>query len=202
MNLDIRQCEPDELPTIIDRLDQEFVFSKQRCLSLSTRFPHTLSVENLERIRVAASGGSIYGAYVIRIFDWIAEQCTWRGAMVGMVWVNPQHRGKGIGYSLLSSATQFLHETDVDFGVLWTGTKAFYERAGWFSSDRGLLGEAVNRPFSLSGDAVSCRTLTYVDTTWLENLRSRLEDRRVVRSVLDYHTVPIPAVHIFCFSVL
>lgn len=200
MNLDIRQCEPDELPFIVDRLDQEFILGKQRSLSLSKRFPNTLSVVNIENIRVAVSDGVICGVLSIRMFEWVVQEHAWHGAMIGMVWVDSQHRGKGIGYSLLSSATQFLHETDVDFGVLWTGTKAFYERAGWFSSDRGLLGEAVNRPFSLSGDAVSCRTLTSVDTTWLENLRSRLEERRVVRSVLDYHTVPIPAVHIFCFS--
>ncbi len=200
MSLDIRQCEPDELPTIIDRLDQEFIFSKQRCLSLSKRFPNTLSVENIEHIRVAVSNGLLHGAHAIRIFDWVAEERTWRGAMVGMVWVDPHQRSKGVGTQLMLSAARLLHEKEVDFGVLWTGAKAFYERAGWFSSDRGLFGEAMKHPVLARSDSVSCRPLTSVDTAWIESLRAGSEPWRVVRSQSDYRTVPIPAIHVLCLS--
>jgi GNAT superfamily N-acetyltransferase len=198
--LQIRECKPNELPPVIERLDQEFVFGKLRSLSLSKRFPNTLFTDNIPNIRVAVLDGVICGALSIRMFDWVVEKHTWRGAMVGMVWVDSQHRGKGIGSNLLSSATRFLHETDVDFGVLWTGTPAFYERAGWFLSDCGLFGELANHPPSPCIDAVSCRPLVSVDGAWLERLRSNSLPMRVIRNALDYRTIPIPAVQVLCFS--
>jgi GNAT superfamily N-acetyltransferase len=199
-NLEVRACKPNELPNLIDRLDREFIFNKQRSLSLSKRFPNTLSVENIAQIRVAVSGGVICGAHTIRIFDWITEKRAWHGAMVGMVWVDSQQRGKRIASDLLSSATQFLKEKDVDFGVLWTGSPAVYERAGWFLNDCGLFGEVTNRPPSPYIDSVSCRPLVSADAARLERLRSSFLPMRIVRNSLDYRTIPIPADKVLCFA--
>ena len=200
MNLEIRECKPNELPAIIERLDQEFIFHKQRSLSLNKRFPNTLSVDNIENIRLAVSDEVLCGAYVIRMFDWVVERRAWHGAMVGMVWIDSQFRGKGIGSKLLSSATQFLHEKNVDFGVLWTGSPTFYERAGWFSNDCGVFGEVANRPTFPNIDTGSCRPLISADATWLERLRSSSLPMRVARNAIDYCTVPIPATYVLCFS--
>ena len=199
LNLGIRGCRPKELPAIVRRLDQEFIYSKQRRLSLGKRFSNTLSVENIEQIRVAVSEGEVRGALAIRMFDWIVEESVWHGAMIGMVWVDSQHRGRGFGSSLLSSTTQFLRDKGVDFGVLWTGNPAFYERAGWRLNDRSLFGEAVSRHASAFIDTVSCQPLVSVDATRLERLRSTSLSMRVVRSALDYCTVPIPAAQVLCF---
>lgn len=205
MPLQLRQCKSEELPTVIKKLDQEFVFSKQRSVSLSIRFPDTLCVGNLAQIRVAVSDGVIRGCLSIRMFDWVVERQVWHGAMVGMVWVDSQHRGRGIGSKLLSSADEFLHESGVDFGVLWTGTPAFYERAGWFLSDRGLFGEAADRPATsrlatVSCRPVSCRPVASVDSAWLERLRLSSAPMRVLRNARAYCAVPMPAVDVLCFS--
>ena len=196
----IRHSSRQELPVVIDRLDQEFVFNKRRSLSLSKRFPHTLSVDNIDRVLVAATDGVICGALSIRMFEWVVEQQVWPAAMIGMVWVDSQHRGKGIGSSLLCLAAQLLRENNVAFGVLWTGNPAFYERAGWFSSDRGLFGEVAPPPTSPRIAAVSCRPLASEDVASLERLRSSWLAMRVVRHSLDYCTVPMPAVDVLCFS--
>ena len=198
MNPEIRGCKPRELPDIIQRLDQEFVYNKQRSHSLSKRFPNILSLANIEQIRVAVSNGEICGAYVIKLFNWIVEKRVWRGAMVGMVWVDLQYRGMGIGLNLLSSAKQFLLKKGLDFGVLWTGTPKFYEHAGWYSNDCGLFGEVVKRT-SLSIDRVSCRPLISMGAAMLEHLRSSSIPKRIVRNLSDYRTIPIPADHVLCF---
>ena len=184
MNLEIRGCKPKELPDIIQRLDQEFVYNKQRSHSLSKRFPNTLSLANIEQIRVAVYNGEICGAYVIKLFDWVVEKRVWHGAMVGMVWVDLQYRGIGIGRSLLSSVTQFLLEKGLDFGVLWTGAPKFYEHAGWHSNDCGLFGEVVKR-HSSSIESVSCQPLISMDAAMLENLRSSSIPMRIVRNLSD-----------------
>jgi hypothetical protein len=99
----------------------------------------------------------------------------------------------------LSSATRFLREKGVDFGVLWTGTPAFYERAGWVLKDRGLLGESTNRLTRSCCSTVLCQPLVSVDVAWLERLRSNHLSMRAARKAIDYCAIPVPAVQVFCF---
>ncbi|HEY3413513.1 MAG TPA: GNAT family N-acetyltransferase [Armatimonadota bacterium] len=202
MKTEIRGCRPEELPAVIEGIDQEFITSKHRVLSLAQRFPGTLCRENTPRILVAISEAAICGALSIKPFEWAAPERNWHGAMIGMVWVDAQYRGTGIGGRLLSSATHFLYDSGVDFGVLWTGTPGFYERAGWRLNDSGLFGVAANHAGCTSGADVSCQPLVSVDVAWLENLRSRYLPKRVVRNAADYRTVPIPATRVLCFSAM
>jgi GNAT superfamily N-acetyltransferase len=200
MNLQIRECSRREFSPLIARIDQEFVFSKGRTVSLSRRFPHTLDPARLAQVRVALSDGKISGALAVRLFDWVAGDCAWRGAMVGMVWVDPLQRRKGIGSALLSATTEYLEEKKVDVGVLWTGSPTIYERAGWFVHDVGLFGESL-APYPVMGAAdVKCRLLDAADTDRYEALRAHLLPMRVPRTVSDYRTVPIPAEHVWSFS--
>ena len=196
----IRTPERDELPGIIRQLDQEFVYTKRRSMSLTRRFPHALSADKIDRIRVAVADGVLCGALVTRTFEWAVGREIWLGAMIGMVWVDSQYRGMGIGSDLLRSTTQFLRDTGVAFGVLWTGSSAFYERAGWFLSDRSLLGDAAPHPILSRIAEVSCRPLGPEDVAPLECLRSSTLKSRVVRKTVDYCAVPIPAEKVLCFS--
>jgi len=201
MKVEIRGCKATELTGLIEHLDHEFVRSKQRSLSLCKRFPNTLSLDNIEQIWVAVSGGVLCGSVSMRMFEWSAEEHSWRGAMVGMVWVDSKHRGRGIGSKLLSSVVELLHEREVDFGILWTGNPSFYERAGWVLHDRGLFGQAGKSSASQRLDIVSCWPLASGDVGWLERLRANSLPVRVVRNARDYRAIPIPAVQVLCFSV-
>jgi GNAT superfamily N-acetyltransferase len=200
VHLELRECRPDELPVVIERLDREFVFGKQRSVSLSKRFPNTLSADNVKRIRIAVSDGVILGTLSLRLFDWVAGGQLWRGAMIGMVWVDPRYRGAGIGSKLLASAEQLLQDCSVDFGVLWTGAPAFYERSGWFLSDCGVFGQVGTPQAAGHIPPVACLPVSSADPTWLERLRSHHLSMRVVRRAIDYSTVPLPATGVLCFS--
>jgi predicted N-acetyltransferase YhbS len=185
---------------VISALDQEFIFGKQRSLSLSQRFPHTLALSNLEMIRVAEFNNVICGLLAIRTFDWIVKERTRRGAMIGMVWVDPQFRGRGIGTNLLSSSAQFLETKGVDFAVLWTGSPAFYEQARWVSDDHGLFGEIPSPAPTVNKTNVSCFPLINMDPVRLECVRSELAPMRVHRDSAAYASIPVPANRVLCFQ--
>ena len=133
--LEIRACKVHELAAIVERFDREFIFNKQRTISLAKRFSNVLSLENLNHIRLATLRGNVCGALSTKIFEFIIKDHIWHGAMIGMVWVDPQYRGMGVGSNLVHSTTQFLYNEGVDFAVLWTGIPDFYERSGWLLKD-------------------------------------------------------------------
>ena len=199
MEIFVRPCEPAELPFVVELIDREFISSKGRSLSLSRRFPNVISLRNIEQIHVVIFKRSICGAIAIRLFDFAAEQRVWRGAMIGMVWVDPKYRGKGVGKKLMMAAERFLQEKCLDFGVLWTGIPAFYERTGWFLNDTSLFGEANGCSPSLNIGSVISRSLASEDVARLERVRLLLESQRVIRRPPDYQVIPLPAVEVNCF---
>jgi hypothetical protein len=151
---------------------------------------------------VAALDGVIQGVLILRMFEWLANQELWHGAMIGMVYIDPEHRGAGLGSRLLSSARHVMEEAGVDFGVLWTGNRAFYEHSGWFSSDRGVFGRATPcSTFACTDTLVSRLPAASADSFWIERLRAHALPMRVKRNSIDYCTVPIPAVDVTCFYV-
>jgi GNAT superfamily N-acetyltransferase len=186
----------DELSTVVAAFDQEFLTRKGRSLSLARRFPNALSSANRSNILVARCSDQVCGALAIRFFDWLVREQCLRGGMVGMVWVDASHRGKGVGSSLLRAARQHL-EVRADIGVLWTGTPTFYENAGWVSHDLGLLAEVGTQSATRQEVAQGRSTLAF-DPSYLETWRSRLFTSRVVRSAQDYRTVPLPAAEVIC----
>ena len=199
MKISVRPCEPTELSFVIESIDREFVFNKGRKLSLHCRFPNVVSQQNVRQIRVAVLNRSICGAVAIRTFDYLAGKCVWRGAMIGMVWVDPQYRGRGGGKELLSAVESYLQESYCDFGVLWTGNPAVYEKHGWFISDKSLYAESAGICASCKSEVVICRLLDSIDAIRLEKIRTFIEPLRVVRIPLDYQVKPIPADDVDCF---
>jgi predicted N-acetyltransferase YhbS len=197
----IRKCGTSELASVIGHLDQEFVFGKHRRLSLARRFPNTLSADNLGHINVAVADGTICGTIATRLFTWTDGQSQWQGGMIGMVWVNPVFRERGIGQRLLTAAGDALKSDGIDFGVLWTGIPAYYARKGWYSSDRGLFGEKRSAPPGQHGAEVTCHPLAAEDVPALEAIGYRHFPDRVTRGTVDYQTIPIPAIVVHCFLI-
>ncbi len=195
----IRPCAPSDLPAVIAAVDREFIFDKGRSLSMARRYPNVLSLDNLGHILVAGSRRSICGALGIRTFDYADGPRVWRGAMIGMVWVDPRCRGKGLGRALMAEAERVLKEESLDFGVLWTGIPGFYEPGGWSPKDPSLFGEALaGSPAPGAAPAVPM-PLSPEDAVRLERARACLESRRVIRKPADYRVIPTPAVEVLCF---
>jgi len=195
----IRRCAPMDLPEIIASIDREFIFNKRRSLSMGRRYPNVMAAHNIEHILVAGAGRSICGALGIRVFDYAEGPRVWHGAMVGMVWVDPGFRGKGIGRALMEEAERVLKKERLDFGVLWTGIPGFYESSGWHLRDSSLFGEAC--ACAPSGDTVPAiaEPLVPEAVARLERVRSVMESRRVIRKPSDYRVIPLPAVDVLCF---
>ena len=204
MGLIVRPCGPNELSSVLESMDREFVYSKGRSLSLSRRFPNIISQDYIEHIQVAEIDHSICGSLTIRMFDFSVEKHIWRGAMIGMVLVNPRYRGHGVGKQMMAAAGRSLHDERAEIGVLWTGIPEYYERMGWFLSDSSLLGERIDLPASSSAklsnsDALACGPLVSMDIARLERVRSELETQFVIRMPIDYQVLPLPATDVNCF---
>ena len=184
--VEIRHCTPAELPALIALLDEEFIFSKGRSISLAQRFPTVLREENCANILVACGGEGIGAAIAIKHFDWIAPERSWRGAMVGMVYTRPAMRGQGLASQLLRAAAEKLHAEGADFAVLFTAQPGFYRRLGWTTADCGVFGTYA----SAGGAAAGCMP---ADANAIEALRLLRPDAYAPRCHAHYRTLPLPA---------
>ncbi|MFH1602794.1 MAG: GNAT family N-acetyltransferase [Pseudomonadota bacterium] len=181
----IRPCEPVELPALVGLLDEEFIFSKGRSVSLARRFPAVLHARNCPNILVARRGDAVAAAIVIKRFDWITPERSRRGAMIGMVYTRPAERGKGLAAQLLRTAEQSLCADGTAFAVLWSAQPDFYRRLGWTSSDCGVFGTFV----SPGGNTAGCCP---AEASAVDALRLRGPDPYTPRSRASYQTLPPP----------
>jgi predicted N-acetyltransferase YhbS len=182
----IRPCAPNELPSLVGLLDQEFIVSKGRSLSLARRFATALCAGNCPNILLACRGERIAGAIVIRRFDWVTSSHTWRGAMIGLVYARPEERGQGVASGLLRAAETRLRAEGTAFAVLWTTQPEFYLRLGWTGADCGVFGTCV----SAGGTAAACMP---AEAASIEALRLRSASPHLLRSPAAYRTIPLPA---------
>jgi predicted N-acetyltransferase YhbS len=189
-----RSATPDDLVNLLPSLDQEFVYAKQRHLSLATRFPTTFCAANAQNIFVCEDNGVIVSSLAIKHIEWQAYGQLWHGALLGAVFTVPSHRGKGKASQLLHWAANKLKSDGVDFAVLWTAQPAFYARLGWASADDGVLGE-------LSGDSTATSlqnmlntpSITNADREKIDLIRQGVGKTMIIRHSDDYSQIPIPA---------
>ena len=184
--LQIHACTPAELPALVALLDQEFVYSKGRSISLAQRYPAALHAHNCANILVACRGGDIAAATAIKRFDWITPERVWRGAMMGLVYTRAEVRGQGLASRLLGAAQEKLHAAGTDFAVLFSSQPGFYTRLGWTAADCGVLGTFG----SVGGKAAGCIP---VDANTIDALRLGSRGATMPRDSASYHTLPLPA---------
>ncbi|MBI5912170.1 MAG: GNAT family N-acetyltransferase [Betaproteobacteria bacterium] len=182
----IRPCTPAELPALVGLLDEEFIFSKGRGVSLAKRLPTALYEGNCPNILLACRGDEIAACIVIKRFDWITPERNWRGAMIGLVYTRPAERGQGLASQLLRATEEKLRADGTAFAVLWTAQPDFYHRLGWTSSDRGVFGTYA----SAGGTTASCNP---ADVDAIETLRLRNPGAYTPRGTAGYRTLPLPA---------
>jgi predicted N-acetyltransferase YhbS len=182
----IRSCTPAELPALIALLDQEFIYSKGRSVSLAQRFPTALNAANCPNILLACRGEDIVAAIVIKRFDWIAPERSRRGAMIGMVCTRAAERGQGLASQLLRTAQAQLRADGTAFAVLFTAQPEFYRRLGWTTADCGIFGT-----YASAGSIAAGCTRAAPDA--VEALRLRGKEAYLLRDRESYRTLPLPA---------
>lgn len=190
----IRTATPDDLEKLLALLDEEFVFGRGRTLSFGQRFPTVYSPENVEKILLAEDGGMIISALAIKYFDWLDHGESFRGAMVGSVCTHPQRRNEGWASRLLAAAQEKMQQDELDFAVLWTRFPAIYARAGWISSDCGLLGELEASAHVVAAtSAVTISVAGSANIPLIESIRRRWLTSLTLRRTGDYRHLPPPA---------
>lgn len=196
MSLDIHRCKPDELEPLIHLLDEEFIFSKGRTISLRLRFPTVYCKDNLTNIILCTDGAAIVSTLAIRYFDWHVGNEIFRGAMIGAVYTHPGRRGQGWASRLLEVAATQLREHNIDFGVLWTGQPSFYARFGWIAADCSVLGSITPDNSSAEFSDAITRMPISAGASLAEAIRQCTLNSMTVRDPEDYQQLPLPAEHV------
>jgi len=182
----IRPCTPAELPALVALLDEEFIFSKGRRISLARRLPTALHADNCANILLACRGEAIAACVVVKRFDWVTPERSWRGAMIGLVYTRAAERGQGLATQLLRAAQDMLRADGTAFAVLFSAQPAFYRRLGWISADCGLFG-------TYAGTAGTAEHCTPADARTIETMRMREQGPHMARDSASYRSLPLPA---------
>jgi predicted N-acetyltransferase YhbS len=200
IDVQIKQCSPEELNDLVNFLDKEFIPLRGSNISIKTRFPSVFEDENLKNIFIARDGENILSSGCIRPFNWITPNVVYKGAMVGLVATHPQARNQGLATSIMREIQFNLRALNYDFGVLWTDTPAFYHRFGWTESDGGICGEVKVVVQKTLENKASARPISEDDTAWMEILRRRWFPLRVGRQHRDFSSIPFSADNIEIIS--
>jgi predicted N-acetyltransferase YhbS len=131
----IEPCPKERVPELIALLDEEFVLSRGRTISVERRFPEVFFARNLGNLWTVLVDGKVVAAAVAKPFEWLADEKTWTAAMVGLVVTRPELRGRGLASRLLVRLQSHLAQQGSEFAVLWTRHPQFYERLGWIQGD-------------------------------------------------------------------
>lgn len=168
--------------------DREFIHARGRSISFAQRFSDVFGGDcHVAAVMIA---GQIAAALVVHPFTWIAGNREWRGAMIGLVCTEPEHRGNGYAAQLLTAAEQRCRELGHDFAVLWAADQRLYTRLGWVAADRGALGKAR----MAAGDAPSeAADAGGAALDAVHALHERQGAGRVKRTSAGYRRLPPPA---------
>lgn len=187
--LRILECPASDCDEALTLLDEEFIFSRGRTVSLSVRFASALSAPDA-RFLIARQQDRVESILFLRPFQWITPALTYRAAMIGLVWTHPEARGRGLGSAMLAEAGICMRREDIDFAVLWARRENFYRRAGWISADCGTLGRTrlAGTGTIVSGEA---------SALWpgIHALRESAKEERVARQLTNYRALLPPATH-------
>ncbi len=193
-DLIVSPCNANEMEEVVRLLDQEFIYSRSRDISLARRFPNVFEHGGGSIVFVARSAGTIAGTIAVRRFTWHCQDREWQGAMIGSVFTKPQMRHQGIAARIMGEVKSYLSAERVDFGVLWTTIPELYAKSGWIPADTAVFGTAQGRPSHKSaGSIVNRRPLADVDTDALDRFRRQSCLDYVMRRKVDYQAIPLPA---------
>lgn len=193
----INHGSQEQIDQFVNLVDQEFIFSRGRKISLQRRFYGVFSKENSQNIYLAEEQGKIVAGTAVKSFEWITPEGQFKGAMIGAVCTHRDFRGQGLSSKILNFLEADLLKRDYDFLVLWTGIQDFYLRLGWEPKDSSLLAEltGITPPTQQSRVQVrvQVKTLEALDLKWISPLMSQHRFLHVKRSGDDLLKLPVPS---------
>jgi predicted N-acetyltransferase YhbS len=195
MSVTVRSATPDDLPRIVSCLDEEFVFGKNRKISLALRYPSVYCPANANNIFLLEDERGILSCMAAKPLRLQCDNNRWQGMMIGAVYTRPNRRGQHLGSELLAKATRELRDRQMDFAVLWTDQPGFYARLGWNPSDTGVFGQCKGQPAAqpFNGEIAELPPAASISAR-VESIRQQRLEFRTLRTEDDYRTLPLPAV--------
>ncbi len=171
----------------LSSVDEEFIFSRGRTLSLVERFPRAFDRPTPENSVLGFCGADLVcGASIHELTLRLGTEQV-RVAAVGAVWTHASFRGRGLGAQLLSEIIHRTRARGFLAIVLWSNLHSFYARSGFRLHDRGWAAEFIGE--GLGGGAFPSLAEAAVDALWNESA--------VVRSAMDWRNIPLPSVRTF-----
>ena len=193
----IRVLTAAEIEHLLPQLDEAFVFGRDRSVSLERRYPRMFRMDESARFIGVEQSDEIVSSLGCRFFTWRVKESKIRGMMIGLVHTHVDHRGRCLATSLLRALDHIARIESVQIGILWTSDPRVYERSGWVAGTPSYLGLLEG----LKSSKI-CHIPQFCDPSefaeQLEKLRANLVESRVMRDVVDYSTLPLPAVEVRC----
>ncbi len=145
-------CTRKELPRLRKLLNEVFITERNAQGDIFEFAPLLYNEANVANLRVVRDGRKIVGHAGVCV-----RPIRWRGqllqaGLIGGVCAREDLRGKGIGTLAMQDVAERMVELGLDFGVLWTGSRAFYERLGWHT----MGGISMMRIDEAPGQAECC----------------------------------------------
>ncbi len=133
----IRTSHPGELGAIVEMLDEAFIYSKGRRISLATRFPGLFVAENSDGIYLGIENGKPAVIVATRRFKYRLRSELLTGVMVGGVFTVSEFRREGRAAAVMTYMQKEMLQGGADFGILWASDPRLYQRLGWECLDSG-----------------------------------------------------------------
>lgn len=183
----------EDLPSIVEMVDREFIEGRRRRISFALRYPSAYSSNNVSNIYFIKDGQTVVSSVVIKRREFAHKGRVYRLAFVGGVCTSPSHRRKGLASAILMHIAGKLQEANIDIAALWATNSPFYQKFGWHPGDCGLFGAFSSETLMGGSLSVDYDSLRDGDIETIEDMRMSLLESYVKRERSDYLTIPLPA---------
>ena len=145
MNCSIFDGVPNEAKKLIWEV---FFASRQRGVELKIHFPWIDQTNDINCFALTKPCDSQILATLILKKQFIGSRLSY--AMVGMVCVDDEWRGHGLGKKLMNYMLDYSTEKRIPALVLWTTQPKFYSRYGFISDNSDFSGKVTLNPLQLN----------------------------------------------------
>ena len=183
---------PDKhtISSILKELNQEFIFSRNRSLTLEQRFPDLFSEKNFNNLFYLEEENQAASFLAVKPIKIESDSQVFNFFLIGDVSTHPRMRGKNMASALLNYVTDHYLKKGYDAGILWTTKSGFYSRLGWKINDNAVLIKCST--LLKPNPEISTKKITTIKLSDLMTLASQ-KKVKIHRNPGDYLVKPIPS---------
>ena len=126
-----RACRPDELPELLQLVNQVFRTNRGRPPDIGDTYRHIYAVDNLELVRLIRIDGAIRASVGLFPFELAAGPHTFDAFGLNCTTCHPDWRRRGLGALLMNDAVQLCEQRGLDLIHLDGGVPEWYRQLGY-----------------------------------------------------------------------